>query len=180
VLLRVDLRDAVVVALEVQTGRRDDAFELLDRGERGAVGRQHAVGGDAARDLPLVWRGLAVDAEGLARTLHPLGAGGIVGGAGGGGAGGRQHQTAAQQHAPMQQPATGDRRQVIGRRPGRAGAAHAPDLAWTASALSNFRSLLSTTRARNSPEPLGMNQKRTTGFSLIVKSTSARITGLPA
>ena len=115
VAIRVDLRHAVVMALEMQPVRRDHPLQLVQRRPGNAIAGRAAVGRNPADGVLLVRRWLAVIAERRSRRLLPgqqFGARGIHA---------RQQQAGARaqpqalpkKHASIQQTAAGHRQQVV-------------------------------------------------------------------
>ena len=71
VLRGIDVGHAVVMALEVQAVRRDDALEALERRARGAGAGRARRGADRALHVRLVFRAAAVGAHAGAGSLRP-------------------------------------------------------------------------------------------------------------
>ena len=72
-LLGIDIGHAVMVALEMQRARRDDAFERLERRARAAGARRARCRTDGSLHAGFVRRALAVGAQRHAGRLHPRG-----------------------------------------------------------------------------------------------------------
>src|SRR5690349_9651178 len=73
VTARINIGDAIMVALEMQTIRRDRALEEMKRRSRGARSRSSGRSSDGALHFLLPLGGHTIGRKGAPRRFHPFG-----------------------------------------------------------------------------------------------------------